>query len=62
MGEWLIVDDGIKNFILLEYQKLFETKLLLSTYSLEVDSFACYFLFDKGRISLSTLVSKEEIR
>ena len=33
MGECITDEDGIKKFILLEYQKLFEMGMLFSTYS-----------------------------
>ena len=53
MGKWITDEDGIKFFIQLEYQKLFEIELLFSTHSTEFDSFACCFFSKKDKERLS---------
>ncbi|XP_065617380.1 uncharacterized protein LOC136062356 [Quercus suber] len=40
VGEWIIEEAGVKNFIWSEYHKLFETGLVFSTYSSDIENFA----------------------
>lgn len=55
-------EDGVKEFILTGYKKLFFIELIYSTFSSEVSQFSSCFLTTGEKNRLSLQISKEEIR
>lgn len=61
-GEWIMEEDGVKEFILAGYRELFSTKLIYSSLSSEVSHFSRCFLTDEEKNRLNMQTSGEEIR
>ena len=55
-------EEGVKEFILTGYKKLFSTELFYSTLSSKVSHFSSCFLTKEGKNRLSLQISEEEIR
>lgn len=62
VGEWIIEEDVVKNFIMSGYSEIFETSHLYSTSDPEIENFSCYFLSNEDKELLNALVTKEEIK
>ncbi|XP_030925036.1 uncharacterized protein LOC115952092 [Quercus lobata] len=62
VGEWITDEEGIKAFILSEYQKLFENGLYDSISPTDLDNFPCCIISEEDKGYLCTPVTDEEIR
>ena len=61
-GKWIMEEEGVKEFILIGYKKLFLTELIYSPLSSKVSHFSSCFLTEEEKNKLSLQISKEEIR
>ena len=60
--EWITNEEEVKNFILSEYQKLFEIGLYGSNPPTDLENFPCCVLSEEDKDCLSIAVTVEEIR
>ena len=62
VGEWLIEEDEVKNFIMSGYREILETSHLYSTSDPEIENFSCCFLSNEDKELLNAPVTKKEIK
>ena len=62
MGEWITDEEEVKNYILSEYQKLFETGLCGANPPTDLENFPCYALSEEDKDCLSTPITAEEVK
>ena len=61
LGEWIIEEEEVKNFILVGYREIYDTSHSFSVRDSDIN-FSCSFLSDEEKELLKKLVTKEEIK
>ena len=62
LGEWIIEEDEVQNFILAGYREIYEMGQSFSSRDLEIENFSYSFLSTEEKEILNKIVTEEEIR
>ena len=62
LGEWIIEEEEVKNFILAGYRKIYNTSHSFSVRDSDIINFSCSFLSDEEKELLEKPVTEEEIK
>ena len=62
MGEWIDNEEAVKKHILMGFEKLYSTKMSMSSWQSPISEFSCYFLTEEESAWIGREVVEEDVK